>query len=407
MDLTTWIMARHASTLALLLVLPVLLWPASAGANPQSAVLRARAYALAYSLDYDEATRVMEAAVKADPQDVAAERGLAVIPWLLISFSRGTATVDDYLGPVSKQSVALRSPPADLATRFTRHIARALMLSEAAVGARPRDAEAQYQLGATIGLQASYIATVEGKILGAFRGARRAYDAHETVLELAPGRNDAGLTVGMYRYLVGAMSLPIRMLAYAAGFGGDQGRGMRLIEEAATYAGDGQADAQFALVLLYNREGRHGDALTMLAELQRVHPRNRMLWLEAGATALRGGRADEAERHLVEGMRRLQADMRPRMFGEEALWYQKRGATRVALNRLPDAEADLRKALASESRKWVTGRAHAELGKIDDLRGRRASAKGHFEQAVKLGTDDNDPIGVDAAQRYVGTAFKR
>ena len=40
----------------------------------------------------------------------------------------------------------------------------------------------------------------------------------------------------------------------------------------------------------------------------------------------------------------LAADTRPRMFGEEALWYQKRGAARVALNRLEEAELDVRRA---------------------------------------------------------------
>ena len=349
----------------------------------------------------------MEAAVKADPQDPAAERGLAVIPWLLISFTRGTATVDDYLGSLSQQNVALRMPPADLAARFSRHVGRALMLAEAAADARPRDPEAQYQLGATVGLQAAYIATVEGRIIGGFRAARRAYDAHEEVLELAPARKDAALTVGMYRYLVSAMSLPIRMLAYAAGFGGDKDVGVRMVEEAAAFPGEGQADARFALILLYNRDGRYADALELLANLQRSFPRNRMLWLEAGATALRGGRPDEAERQLAAGMRMLDADKRPRMFGEEALWYQKRGAARVLLNRLDEAEADLWRGLAAQARPWVTGRTHAELGKVADLRGNRAAARTRFLEAVRLTEGDHDPLGADAARRFVDRACRR
>jgi hypothetical protein len=72
----------------------------AAQANDQSARLRAKAYQLAYNLDYEEATREMEAAAAADRTDAAAERGLAVIPWLLISFTRGAVTVDDYLGSI-------------------------------------------------------------------------------------------------------------------------------------------------------------------------------------------------------------------------------------------------------------------------------------------------------------------
>ena len=385
----------------------LLLAPATVAASPESAALRGRAIALAYNLDYDQATREMEAAVRADAADAAAERGRAMIPWLLISFRRGAVTVDDYLGSFSQQNVAMREPPADLAQRFQTHITRALQLAEKAAAARPDDPEAQYQLGAAVGLQASYVATVEGRILGAFRAARRAYDAHERVIALNPSRKDAGLIVGMYRYVVSQMSLPIRMLAYVAGFGGGKERGIEMIEEAAAYAGDAAADAKFALVLVYNREGRYDDALRVLRQLQRDFPRNRILWLEAGASALRAGRAAEAEHVLDEGMAKLKADNRPRMFGEDALWYLKRGTARRALNRLEEADVDLRRTLALEARKWVTGRAHAELGKIADLRGDRTTAQREFQRAVLLAGEDNDPIGEAAAEQFVDTPYRR
>jgi tetratricopeptide (TPR) repeat protein len=379
-----------------------------AAANPESARLRARAYELALNLDYDEATRQMEAAVKADPNDPTAERGLAAIPWTLISFRRGTVTVDDYLGGITHQNVALREPPADLASRFNAHIERATMLAERLLEAKPRDAEAHYQVAATIGLHASYIATIEGKILGAFRAARRAYDESETVLELDASRKDAGLVAGMYRYVVSQMSLPLRMMAYVAGFGGGKERGIEMVEEAARYASESQGDARFALVLLYNREGRHGDALRQLAELQRRYPRNRLLWLEAGATALRGGRPAEAESQLNTGLRMLAGDSRPRMFGEEALWYQKRGAARVALKRFDEADADLRRAVgASESRGWVKGRAYLELGKIADMRRDRASARASFQRAHMLCEQDNDPTGAEAAASWVDQPYSQ
>jgi tetratricopeptide (TPR) repeat protein len=381
-------------------------FPCPAAANPESARLRARAYEYVLNLDYDEATREMEAAVRADPNDPAAERGLATIPWLLISFRRGAATVDEYLGGVTRQNVALREPPAELASRFNTHIQRATQLSEAMLQARPRDAEAHYQVAATVGLQASYIATVEGRILGAFRAARRAYDEGETVLELDASRKDAGLIVGMYRYVVSLMSLPLRMMAYVAGFGGGKERGLQMIEESAVYPSESQADSRFALVLLYNREGRHGDALRQLAELQRRYPRNRLLWLEAGGTALRGGRAADAESQLTSGIRMLATDKRQRMLGEEGLWYAKRGAARVALRRLDEADTDLRRAVGAESRTWVKGRAYAELGKIADLRRDRAAARTHFQRAVMLCEEDNDPLGADAARQWIDAPYR-
>lgn len=385
----------------------ILVFPTLAFASPESAALRARAIVHTYNLDYDEATRDMTAAVKADPRDTAAQRGLAMIPWLMISFRRGAVTVDDYLGSISKQNVAMRQPPADLAERFQAHIGRALQLAEQQVAARPEDPEAHYQLGNAVGLEASYVATVEGRVLGAFRAARRAYDAHEYVLELDPSRKDAGLVVGMYRYVVSQMSLPVRMLAYVVGFGGGKERGIAMIEEAAAHRGDGAADAKFALVLIYNREGRYNDALRTLQQLQREFPRNRILWLEAGATALRAGRPADAERMLADGFSKLSADMRSRFFGEEALWLVKRASARLALDRREQAEADLRRALGLEARKWVTGRAHAELGKLADLRGNRVTARREFERAAALATEDNDPLGAAEAERWVQVPYRR
>src|SRR5438093_541611 len=90
-------------------------------------------------------------------------------------------------------------------------------------------------------------------------------------------------------------------------------------------------------------------------------PRNRLMWLETGSTYLRAGRAADAEAILDEGFARFGDDRRERMFGENALWYYKRGAARVALGRASDAVSDLKRALGVDGRKWVHGRAHREL----------------------------------------------
>jgi tetratricopeptide (TPR) repeat protein len=391
---------------ALLLIVLLLAMPVATQANPESVKRRASAYELAYNLDYDGATREMEAAARADPRDAAAQRGLAVIPWLLISYTRGAACVDEYLGALSKQNVALKKPPADLAKRFADHAARALKLAEEADNAKPNDPGALYELGAIIGLQTAYMATVDGSVLAAVKGARRAYDAHERVLELDPSRKDAGLIVGTYRYVVASSSWLLRALASLAGMGGDKAGGIKMIEAAAASNTEASPDAKFALVLLYNREARYADAQRVIADLQRTFPRNRLLRLEAGATALRAGHAADADSHLTTGMERLAGDKRPRMFGEEALWLHKRGAARVALRRTAEADADLRRALTLESRKWVTGRVHAELGKLADIKGERKTAIDHFTQAKKFAAEDADAIGSAAAERWIRTAYK-
>jgi tetratricopeptide (TPR) repeat protein len=373
----------------------------AAGANPASEALRARASAHLYNLDHAEALDEFRQAAAADPEDAAAYRGLATSLWLSITFTRGNMTVDDYVGRVTKPGGPMPAPPAQTAAAYKDTIDKAIALARRRIAANPNDPDAHYQLGAAIGLRASYTATVEGSIVGAFRSAREAYDEHERVLTLEPRRKDAGLIVGTYRYIVATLALPLRWMAYVAGFGGGRERGLHLIEEAAVYRGENQTDARFALVLIYNREKRYGDALAQLAILRERYPRNRLVWLESGSTSLRAGRAADAERFLVEGMSRFDADHRERMFGESALWRYKRGAARVAMGRDADATADLRGALALEARKWVHGRTHLELGKLALKNGNKTAARQELQQAAMLADSDNDPGTAEEARRLM------
>ncbi len=370
--------------------------------NPQSDALRAKAANQIYSLDHDLALATFRQAVAADPQDSGAYRGLATSSWLSITFRRGNMTVDDYLGRPNRPSNApLPKPPPETVAAFHDAIERAIAIARKRIALNPRDADAHYQLGAAIGLRASYMATVDGSVMGAFRSAREAYDEHETVLDLAPARKDAGLIVGTYRYIVAALALPLRWVAYIAGFGGGKERGIRLIEEAAAYDGDNRTDARFALMLLYNREKRYDDALRQLAQMREQFPRNRLMWLETGSTCLRAGRPADAERFLAEGFTRFADDRRPRMFGEDALWHYKRGTARAGIGKAAEAEADLRTAIRLVGRKWVHARAHLELGKLALKAGNRAAAREELQAAVTLGESDNDPLTADEARRLM------
>jgi tetratricopeptide (TPR) repeat protein len=386
-----------APAAALLLALAA----APAAANPASAALRHRGSTEVYNLDQDEAIATFRSAIAADPEDAAAYRGLATGLWLTITFQRGNLTVDDYLGRVSKPNVAALPTPPDIAGQFNQAIDKAAALARGALARNARDVEAHYQLGAAVGLRASYIATVEARMLGAFRTAREAYEQHQAVLSLEPQRKDAGLIVGTYRYLVSSLILPMRWMAYVVGFGGDRERGVRLIEGAAAYPGENQEDARFALVLIYNRERRYDDALKQLTVLGERYPRNRLVWLERGSTSLRAGRPADAERALSEGLARFADDRRPRMFSEEATWYYKRGAARAGLGRVPDAEADLKRSLGFEGRKWVHGRGHLELGKLAEKAGNRALARQELQAAIALCESDNDPAPAEEARRLL------
>jgi tetratricopeptide (TPR) repeat protein len=372
-----------------------------------SEALRARAYKLVYEHEHDEAIGLLRRAIALSPDDSAAHRSLATALWLKMLFLRGAVTVDHYLGSFSKARVDLKKPPPELVNEFTVEIAKAVELAEKRVAARPKDPQARYELGAAVGLQASYVASIEGRLLAGFRAARRAYSEHEKVLELDPSRKDANVTVGTYRYIISTLSAPMRMMAYVAGFGGGKERGIRMLEETAASGGDSQTDALFALVLLYNREKRYDDAQRALQELRRLHPRNRLVVLESGSTALRAGKPEQADAVLTEGLGMLARTSGPKIPGEETLWHYKRGAARVALGRTDAASADLQTAISPDAQPWVQGRARVELARVALQKGDRSSAAVQARQAESLCLQGNDPPCLEDARMVLRTANGR
>jgi tetratricopeptide (TPR) repeat protein len=328
--------------------------------SPTSDALRAKGLELGYNLDYPEALGAFRHAIAVDPSDATAHRLAAATIWMRMLFLQGAITVEDYLGQ-AKATVVRKAPPPELVALFDRHIDTALALAEDRVRENPVDADAHFQLGAAAALRTTYIATINGKVLDSVGAGRRAYKAHKYTLTLDPQRKDAALIVGMYRYTVASLPLAMRLMARLAGFESGRQSGLRLVEEAAAYPSAAQTNARLTLALMYNREGRHDEALTIIRELQQRYPRNRLLWLEAGATALRAGRPAEALQAIDEGLVRFVRDDRPKAFAEEAQWRFHRGAALLALGDVGAAHRELQGVILADAPRWLVDRARRLL----------------------------------------------
>ena len=213
-----------ATSLGVLLLIAVVGQTFTA-AQESAAALREQGLNLAYELDHPEALVKLRRATVLAPDDSATHRSLASVLWLNMLFQRGAVTVDHYLGSFSRSTVNLAKPPPEIDAEFRQHIARAIELAESEVAAQPRSAQAHYDFGS----RSRHPGVVHGNrrrpdARPDSNGARRAYDEHERVLSLDPSEKDAGLIVGTYRYLVSTLSLPMRWMAYVAGFGGGRER---------------------------------------------------------------------------------------------------------------------------------------------------------------------------------------
>jgi tetratricopeptide (TPR) repeat protein len=399
---------RWSGYAALILAITVIAG-ASAAANPRSAALQREANDAAYNLDFERAKDLFAQAIAADPNDAGAYRGAASLCWLRVLFLRGTVLVEDYLGHVKSTSdVPMPPPPPDLDTAFHQQIDRAIALGEHAVDQRYNVGSSHYELGAALGIYASYAGSVEGRVFGAMRMGRRAFSESELALELDSHETRAGLVAGTYRYLVSSLPMAVRVMAYIVGFSGGKEEGLRLIEKAAATPSDVQADAKTALVLIYNRERRFDDAVNVLHSLERSYPQNRLFLLEEASTLLRGNRPAEADRLLEDTMARLAQDTRPRTAGEDGRWHFKRGAARLRLGKLNEAEEDLKAAIAApDVRGWVQARIHIELGKLADVRGDRAAAQREYRVAISISKTAHDDEGEALASQFLSKAYKQ
>ena len=281
----------------------VMLSTLPAFASIESRTLTREGYRLAYALQFSTSRAVLEMACQADRHDAAAPRAIAAVTWMEILFAQGAATFAAFDGDASPDDVTRPVVPADLRERFSRHIERAVQVAETGVANRPQDVDAQYQLGATRGLLALYRGTAEGRAGAAFNDGRHAVKTMTRILQKHPGYREAALIPGIYRYAVSTLSWPKRMVAAAAGMPGDRDGGILMLETAADSQADTATDAALVLMIIYNREGRHSDALRHLTQLQLRHPENRLIRLNIAATALAASRHVEAERRITAGLR--------------------------------------------------------------------------------------------------------
>ena len=362
--------------------------------------LRARGLALGYNLDHDAALATFREALAIDPNDPGSHRLVAATLWIKTLIAQGAVTAEDFLG---QAGTSLRKPAR--AHELEAAISRAIDVAQKRSlqsGATPvAEADSLFELGAAYSLQASYTATVGAGVQKSLSAARHAYRHHQRVLALDPRRADAGLVVGMFRYAVSVLPLWSRFVARIAGFDSGRAQGLALVEQAARHPGDAQTNARFALIVIYNRESKYDAALGVIRELQQQYPRNRLLWLEAGATAHRAGRFDLARESVQHGMEMLAADPRPRAFGELARWRYHLGVAQARLGRWRDAERELDAALEGDAVDWVKGRTYLERGALAERAGTPLRALDAYRQAARFcAAGQDDSCRKDATARF-------
>jgi hypothetical protein len=240
--------------------------------------LRAEGYEALYNLDYQGARKRFQKMIDLAPDHPAGAQCYASSLWVqqLNEAWEHKATLystDEHVKGKSKAD-------ARQTEEFRSWIRRAKTLAEARLRRDPRDIEALYFLGAAEGLEAAFLGGVERKYRAALRAGSSAVDHHREVLKLSPEFHDAELTIGLQNYIIGSLSLPVKMLASTIGVRGSKKRGLETLERVSSKGQWARDMARVLLIDLYKREKRWSDAAATARQLSQRYPRNYLFKLQ-------------------------------------------------------------------------------------------------------------------------------
>jgi hypothetical protein len=267
--------------------------PISTGLRPPDP-LNSAAFEHYYNIDYDAAVQDFERILARHPNDAfALNHLLSAIQvrelYRMGAMNSGEYSNDNFIGQAHR--------PADPAQkqRIKQLVQQAEKLEDAELARNPNNVDMLYARGVTRGQFALYTALIERAWFSALRNAVGARHDHERVLELAPQYTDAKLIVGAHNYVMGNLSLAVRMAVALVGLSGDKEKGLRYLSDDYNANGETSVDAGVVLMVFLRRDHRYGEALAIARVIGPRFPRNYLLPLEEANLLRASGKSEEAE----------------------------------------------------------------------------------------------------------------
>jgi len=256
--------------------------------------LNSAAFEHYYNIDYDAAVQDFERILARHPNDAfALNHLLSAIQvrelYRMGAMNSGEYSNDNFIGQAHR--------PADPAQkqRIKQLVQQAEKLEDAELARNPNNVDMLYARGVTRGQFALYTALIERAWFSALRNAVGARRDHERVLELAPQYTDAKLIVGAHNYVMGNLSLAVRMAVALVGLSGDKEKGLQYLSDDYNGNGETSVDAGVVLMVFLRREHRYGEALQIARVIGPRFPRNYLLPLEEANLLRASGKNVEAE----------------------------------------------------------------------------------------------------------------
>ena len=247
-----------------------------------------------YNLDYDAAVQDFERIAARHPSDPFAVNHLLSAIQVRELYRMGAMNTGDYS---NDSFIGQAHRPADPAQkeRIKQLAEQSEKLEDAELARNPNNVDMLYARGVTRGQFALCTALIERAWFSALRNAVGARRDHERVLELAPQYTDAKLVVGAHNYVMGSLSLAVRMAVALVGLSGDKEKGIQYLNDSYHANGETSVDAGVVLMVFLRREHRYGEALQIASTIGPRFPRNYLLPLEEANLLRASGKSGEAQ----------------------------------------------------------------------------------------------------------------
>lgn len=236
-----------------------------------------------YNSEYEPALSELDHFLGSHHDDLRALNLRAVVVLRAEMFRRGMLEAGQYRddGDVFKPDTTPLQ--ATFKDDFNSALNKALSAAEGRLKTDPNDLEALYWAGVAHGTKGTYLFTLERSYTASLGEAKAANRLHRKLLQLDPSNSDALLIPGTQDYIVGSLPWYVKVLAALTGTHGDRKAGLADVKKVAESGSYAREDAKVLLSVLYTREGRNSDALTVLEPLAVAYPRSYLFRQEIGA----------------------------------------------------------------------------------------------------------------------------
>ena len=280
----------------------------------------------------------------------------------------------------------------------------AIDLSNRRIAANPNDADALFARGFATSLETLYIGMVEKKYVTALHMASASRKDDDAVLKLDPKYIDCYLIVGVHDYVMGSLSLPLKVLAGLVGIHGSKSKGIRELQWVGRDGIINSVSARTALAIFLRREAQYGKAIEVIDGLAQQYPHNFLFALEQANLMKDSG---EGMRAVAAYQAMLQRATAPGGYYPdphlEMAYYGLGEAARGQRHIQEAASAYESATTQSTASPLMKRRAHLAAGEMFDLLGQRAQAKQQYDAVLALGTDSDQ---AERATKYESSPYR-